>query len=402
MTAATFASDERYQQAQRLMQQGLWSDALELLRRLESDYPQEPTLPTLVHEIELKTMLEKEWSGRVQRRHFRVKTRRLLQITIAVLVIGVLAFGAVNLYRTTVKPLIDANVYTMQLERQLREGEKLLEEGQYQAAIEAFDKVLAAEPDNRTAISGKQQAEEALKVEQMYQEALAALNENAEQRAIALFDAITQVAPGYRDVETRLASLRNATSAQTAFKTAEEAFARGDYETAIAEYERLLKMNANYQQDVVTPHLVRSYVEAARALTAVRPEQPGVVAQAREYIRRARLLDPDDADALLESQLITAYLDAQDDIAAGLIDHAVNKLDSVYQVRPTYLGGLLAETLYDLYIELGDQALAGGERMLAFDFYAKAANITEVDPTKARLRMEGAGIGSPPTPTPTP
>jgi TolB protein len=74
----------------------------------------------------------------------------------------------------------------------------------------------------------------------------------------------------------------------------------------------------------------------------------------------------------------------------------------VYDERPAYLDGFIAEQMYLAYLELADEAIKAGERERAQDLLMAASTLDVADKTDSLLRLESLSVLLTPSPTPTP
>ena len=401
-TNALLMQDPQYQEALQHLQAGRWQEAIEALEALSQRYPDNRELEMQLQQARLKASLEQDWGQRVKGRRFAFSLKSVLLRLAAILLLVGLVYSGFTFYRQWYLPSREqAAVQAQELQLQ-QQGQEALARGDYEAAQAAFSRLLELAPDNEAALVGLAEAKRQAQLAADYEKAIAALNAGNTVEAMAWLRALEARAPGYRDVARRLQELESKQNLENLFAEAEEHYAAGRWAEAIATYEKLREQAMTYQQETVEEHLFQSYLAYGQALVSAPPANRETVIQAQEAFRQALSLRPREPQAKAEQELTYAYLTGLEYYDAGRWAEAISFWRSVYDRRPDYLGGYLAQQLYRAYLSLGDAYLALGERKEAFEQYEKASLLAVDDVSEAFLRMSGLAPELTPTATPTP
>jgi hypothetical protein len=292
------------------------------------------------------------------------------------------------------------NVITQARQLLLAEAQAALQADQFRVAIDLYRQFLAEEPGHLAAQKGLQEATVELELANQYEVGVQALQAQHVSQALAVLSDLEQKAPNYRDTQRLLAQIQATQEVDQHLARAETAYAAQQWPTAIQEYETLRQLDMLYAADIVTPHLAVAYTQAGQQLVAQRPNQAADLKLAQTYFQKALALSPDPSTQT-ESNLLTAYLAGVQALQPESAGQAITALEPVYQTRPAYLGGYLAEQLYAAYLLAGDQATASGDSQSALDYYEKAAALPVGDPQEALQRAQALALALV-TPTATP
>jgi len=401
-TNVPFVQEPRYHEALQHLQSGRWQEAQEELEALFHRYPDSGELKALLEQARFKASLDRDWGRRIKGRRFALSWRRVLPRLALVLLLAGLIYGGVNFYHQWYLPHRERLAVQAQELKLQQQGQEALARGDYEAAQAAFSRLLDISPDNEAALAGLAEAEWQAQLAADYEAAISALEAGDTAQALARLRALQARAPGYRDVARRLKELENAQDLERLFAEAEEHYAAGRWMEAIAAYEALRERNITYERERVEAHLFESYLAYGQALVSDPPAGSQTVAEALDAFRQALTLRPREPRAKEEEELAYAYLTGLKRYEAGEWAEAIPFLRSVYERRPDYLGGFLAQQLYRAYLALGDAYLVEGERTEAFQQYEMASSLAVEDASEALLRMSGLAPELTPTATPTP
>jgi TolB protein len=103
----------------------------------------------------------------------------------------------------------------------------------------------------------------------------------------------------------------------------------------------------------------------------------------------------------MEQRLVKLFLAGQERYQAGQWTGAIAQLRTVFDQRPDYLRGTVADMLYDAYIQTGDLYRDEEDCGLAYQRYGQAAALPVSDTAVAEARQEAVAFCVPPTDTPT-
>jgi outer membrane protein assembly factor BamD (BamD/ComL family) len=144
--------DPQYQQAATAFQTGQWQQAMPLLEELARQHPDDPRVTRMLADARFKSNMES---------HMRVRERRWI-IPWRAITLRLLMFGAVaamlllgwTLIQVRVLPLLN-NVQEERRELQLlTSGQQALAQGDFDAAAEYFERLLALVPEQPDALAG--------------------------------------------------------------------------------------------------------------------------------------------------------------------------------------------------------------------------------------------------------
>ena len=407
-TDVLFMQDPRYLEALQLLQSGQWQEAIDALQALSQRYPDSRELETLLEQARLKASLDADWGGRIKGRRLAFLPRRVLfRLALALLLVG-LVYVSFVFYRQWYVPNRErVAAQAQELELQQR-GQEALARGDYETAQAAFSSLLDVSSNDEAALAGLEEAERQAQLAADYEAALSAADAGDTAEAMALLRDLQARAPGYREVSRRLSELESTQGLGQLFAQAEEHYAASRWAEASSAYEALREQSFAYEQAAVEAHLFESYLAYGQALVNALPVRPQTIVDAQEAFRQALSLRPREPRATQEQELAYVYLLGLDYYEAGQWAEASAFLRSVYDRRPDYLGGFLAQQLYRVHLSIGDAHLALGEQMKAFEQYDTASLLAVDDVSEALLRMSGMAPGLTPTatatstPTPTP
>lgn len=166
-------------------------------------------------------------------------------------------------------------------------------------------------------------------------------------------------------------------------------------------FENLRIVDGSYEAETTKMHLSDAYLQAGIQNVTVRPEQGADIQLAQDYFRKVLRLSPGNDVAKVENELVTSYANGAQALTTQDSIQGVNLLKSVYQKRSQYLGGYLAEQLYQGYLRLGEQAQADGDYAKALEWYSFATVLQVQDVSEALARTNEVAILLTPTATPT-
>jgi TolB protein len=284
-------------------------------------------------------------------------------------------------------------------DEQLAAAQAALKENNLAAALDLFDQVLAADPKNVVAQSGYAEVWRRMQLADTYNTAVTTLDAGHFEQALSILTEIEETAPNYRDARQLIQQAQNMLRVRQLYLEAESAYTAQQWETAVQTYESLRKIDGVYASEVVVPHLAEAYRRLGQQIVARRPDQGADLDLARSYFDHALRIQPGEALAQQEADLLAQYNAAIAAYTAGDGPGMVALLEPLYAEHPAYLGGFMAEQLYAAYLQLGDEA-AVDDTAQASAWYDKAAGLQTVDASEAKLRSEA--LSTPPTPTATP
>lgn len=388
--------DHNYLAVLETMQQGRWGQATTLLHTLQARYPSVQTVEELLQEAAFRADIEINWTDKVKGRQgigLPVRTLKPIVggfILVVLLLVGVLYYGRTQ----RVNALFDQT-------EQLRQAEAALAVGQYREALDLFQQIITTNPTNAEARSGQSEALRQLQLATDYQNALDLIATHNDEQALALLTTLQSQAPGYRDVAKRLEEVKIKLGTRQRFTDAEFAFANGLWVTAITQYEELRRFSHQYETVTAEEHLAIAYLKAGQQLVAIYPNSTLALTQAQDYLQKAAQLDPGDVAINTEEQLLTTFRAGEQLVNQQQYEQGIKALYPIYETRPDYLGGYMADLLYHAYVGVAERSVEEMDWESARALYQRIIDLELDSKDLARQRIAELTLLLTPTPTPT-
>lgn len=370
-TGGHFTQDRDYLEVLRDMQQGQWERVVPMLRALQLRHPDAVELNELLQEATFRSSLESNWGDKVKGlQGFTLPVRPLLT-AIPILVIGILlVFGVIYYGR-----IQQVNALSDQQQELLAQAQSALAAGQYREALDLFDTVLAASPEHPEALKGQSETQRQMKLANDYQLALDRIKSGNYKQALELLLALQEAAPGYRDVAERIDEVKVNMGAPQLFADAEFAFGNGLWLSAIAQFEELRQLDEAYEAATTQEHLATSYLKAGQQMASVRPGDSTAPKQVQDYLQKAEQLNLSDAALGTEKKMLDAYINGERLINQSDYEQGAQYLFPIYEARPDYFGGYVAELLYRAYIGVADRYVQTQDLENALAAYQRAVDL---------------------------
>lgn len=394
-----FSQDRDYLEALRDMQQGQWERVVPMLRALQARYPQASELNDLLQEATFRSSLESNWGDKVKGLHGFTLPIRPILTAIPILVLGaLLVFGVIYYGR-----LQRVNALSDQQQQMLEQAQSALAAGQYREALDLFDAVLADSPEHAEALKGQSETKRQMKLANDYQLALDRIKAGNYKQALELLLALQKEAPGYRDVDKQIKEVKVNMGAPQLFADAEFAFSNSLWLSAIAQYEELRRLDEGYEAATAQEHLATAYLKAGQQMASVRPSDSTAPKQVQEYFRKAEQLNVDDEALTVEQKLLEAYLSGERLVNQNDYEQGAQYLFPIYEKRPEYFGGYVAELLYRAYIGVADRYVQSQDLERALAAYQRAVDLgLDSNGIAAKRVQELNQLLAPPPPPPAP
>ncbi len=381
------------------LQAGEWQEAIRCFQELARQHPGNPTVEDALEMALFKAGLEAQTEIKAKR--WAYPWQPLLFRSAVAVVVAVLLFQGFVLASRYVMPVIAEARQEKQLKMILAEGYAFLEAGNLDQAEANFRQVLSVKPEEGEALAGLNQVIEQRALLAAYRKAVALEEAEEYQAALEAYNDILVQAPGYRDVSDRIVAIQNRQQLDELFALAETYRKLNLDAKALDTYQQIQEISVHYKSDTVRERLFDLYLKLGRQILQQEPPAPEQMPLALDYFQKALSLEPANDQAILEHRLATLYLDGKEWYDAARWDDAVLRLRGVYDQRPDYLGGILAELLYDAYVRSGDQHRESGDVYFAYEQYRKAAALPVSDTALAEGRIAQILPSLTPTPTPT-
>lgn len=393
-----FRRDALFHEVLRQMQQGAWQQAIFLLETLKSQYPQAREVDALLQDAHLRVALEQSWGSKVQAKRSMVAPWRVVGRILAVGALFVLLFMGFRYFEQMQR------VYALNSERQalLEQAAAAMEDSRFEEALQLYGQLLLLDPTNTVAQQGQLEAQNQLGLAIEYSAGVDAMQNGNAAEAMQRFLAIQNKAPGYRDVAQLLEQLKGSLQVQEVFAAAESAYQNAEWDKAIAQYETLRSLDSNYEAATVADHLFAAYLAAGQALVKLSPEGGVDLNVAQDYFRKSLKLKVSEPTAKGESELLDSYFLGKQGADQGDVPTTIKHWLIIYQQRPQYLNGYIAQQLYLGYLELGKRSAQNNDYLAALDFFSQALNLQVADTSEAAQLVNQMTILLTPTATPEP
>lgn len=391
-----------YQDVETFINQGNWQGAKATLMELLTLYPDDGYLQDIASFVNTRSVLvESAQEIAPPRRSILARSLKFVVPAIVVVALVGLAIAALLVLRLWILPQATAQRQMARISQIRQDARAALTSGDYDRAILAYNEILDLLPGDSEAQNGLEQANQLRATASLYSEAIAQMEAHHWENALLLLQQVQAEQPGYRGVEERIAFVQEQQVLSDRFSQAEGLFKRGDYQRAIQEYEALQAMDYGFQRDTVQSHLFLSYLQLGLAEESAAGGDPQQLQAALEKFEKALALRPDDSQTKGESQLLRLYIAGLDEFEADNWSGAAANLSPVYEARPDFADGILAQRLYAAYVAWGDELLAEGQIEQALARYDGARLIKGVDATGLDQKIAMAE-GMLVTPTPAP
>ena len=356
------------------LQGGEWEEAVRCLSSLEEHYPHSVELRTLLEEARWKASLgEKAPLPKGIRPSFL--SHRLVRALLVANIIVYAGWGIFTIYNQRVRPGLERRREESYQANLLHEGQRELAEGDYEGAIQRFQEVLARSPGNRVAKAGMSKAQEMAALDALHEQGLDLIGAEQWDEALVLLEEVAWRESGYKDVEKEIAFVRHQITMANLFGEAEGLYQDSRWLEAAAKYEEIRAMDLSYQQRVVEDHLFDSYLNWGESRVALAGETLEPLQEATGLFEKALALRPLEPRVLAERSLAKACLEGSSLYEEGDWGGVIAELQGVYEVRPEYANGRVAQWLCRAQIARGDQYIEEGDYPSAQEAYKQAVEI---------------------------
>lgn len=451
-----YQQDPDYQAAMTHFQKGEWEAGLAALDAVISQYPTNRELQVLREEIDIKQQLDDDEVIDVQverkRRTLKIGVRLgILALVIIGVFWGVQTFSSWILNQwTNIQTGLLADFQNVELAMQYRDAQSYLLANQPRAAQDIYQAILEADPDFPGLDTLSADITTMLAYQSRYDQAVQSRADGDTLNALEQFQEIYNENPNFLDVAIQIQEIKGDLYLVDLFEQAETAYDSQDWELAATQYESIRAIAPNFQTALVDQRLIRSYMNLAASILESEQESPEALQRAESYFRKvmvlnprdaaliaeqnrlkdqfknrlfdvylqaardavvgqedslkalgiarsyynnALLLKPNDPTASLELKMAQAYLKAQVDFEAGLVNPAIQNLEIIYKSYPSYANGTALQILYECYMTRGDAYSATGELESALADFQKAAEVaSQIETSVLKLYLAKVNI----------
>ncbi len=394
-----------YERARAQMEAGDWAGALTSLRMLRASFPFDPDLERLQAVIETQladsNSLSEGDTGTSDASVGRRRWLRLLGVLLALLLGGGLLLAMKVAYGQLVEVPTPVVEHQAEVEQARQTVRLALSSGDCRWAEEAYRDLLRYAPEDRVLEMGLARCKERLALDALYAEGVAALNAGDWQAARMAFETLAQQAPGYRDLTDQESRLEHRQQIEEWWSEAQSACQAEDWQTCVAHLQAVQQGDVHFRRDEVEALLHDAALEAGRELVMRSGQDRDLLAQASAYFELALRQEPASQEALLEWKLAGGYARALGLVEQQDWEAAAEELASLYEIRPGYAGGQLAQLLYHAWFQLGQGLAAQGDSLGALAAYRRAIEVEGVDTRQAQTAFELLEAMLTPLPTPS-
>lgn len=406
ISSSTYSArqDPEFRQAMEYFHRGRWKQAIALLQPLHQRHPHDAAIAQALQEAEFKLKLDA--TAKVRAKRWIIPWRRITLAVGFVAAALVLVYAGSAILRQGIRPMLAQAAEQRSQARMLADAGAFLAAGDLDAAERLYAELLAvlpagapqrAEIDAALALIADERT-----LATAYDAALASEEAGEHASALQAYTELQLARPGYRDISQHITRLRRYQEIDALLTEADTLQQLAMPDLAAQRYEQARTLDLSYRSGEVTPALVALYDRLARRIVEADPAQPNRLEEAVALWNKALDLDGHNKPILEERRIARFFLEGKTFAAQANWSYAVNRFQSIFDERPTYLGGAVALPLYDAYLASGDGYRDAGDCTLAYDQYARAARLPVADPAVALARMSQAQPCLTPTPTPAP
>jgi tetratricopeptide (TPR) repeat protein len=442
-TTIPIMNDPIFDDAMTSFQNGDWDQGFDLLDALVEQYPAMTQLLDFRQEMLIRSRLD-EYERTEKRRDFVRKIIYWGgRVAAIVVVLSLLGWG-VSLYSSQLQDQVDdirQSVYQegqkLTLKVKFIDAQNYLGAGRSEDALALLNEIEQEDPNYPGLAELQADVIQKVEFEKQYQAAIDLLESGDAAAALSAFQSIQDQQPGYKDVPMLIQEIESNLILDQLFSQAEDAYADEDWDNAILWYENLRTESPKFNSELVEERLIDSYVNSAvlalddespssdalisadryfRKALALRPMNPDILAAQDEalaefkeklfmsYLEKARetLVDnedslealkiassyydlaleikPGDLDVILERELASSYLNAQNSFLLSDWDAVIDNLEIVIERDKDYANGTARQTLYESYMQRGRRLITNGEYEGAIEDFQRASEIADDSP----------------------
>lgn len=393
-----------YQRGMAHYQRREWQAALHCFTRLRELEPERPGIEELLDELSWFLQLEEVGEERVappgeaEVSRARERPRRRL-VWLALPLAILLLMGLYFLPRSGLLSLENQR-FQAQVQELRNKGEARLAAGDYEGAIEAFEKLVALVPDDQGAQMGLAHARRLRDLAEQYAQAKAAIEKEDWEEARAHLQAILAINAAYADAQELLAFVQRQQRLLSLYNEGVHRYDQADWQGALEKFEEVRALDPSYRAEAIMEYLFICYLNDGQTRLTSAGDSVEAVRLAAQRFGSALSIHPKNKQAAEERRLVSLYLEGLTAYRRQDWLQAQTWLEAVYDVRPDYAGGYLAKMLCDVHLKLGDQQRDGLNYEAALAHYRAALALEGVDCSAAEAGKQAVLLALA-TPTPT-
>ncbi len=359
---------------------GRWNQAFESFQLLQGVYPDNTELKDLIDQVHMRATMVR-FQPKSSPRDTRRSARRLILAIFILIITAAVIYVAYELW---INPVFIQELRVRQITSLRNNADEAIAAGNYTQARQNLEELLSILPEDLDTIEALDRIARVERLSILYSEARGLMEAGNWDQAAEVLIELQGLDAQYRDLPQLLQVVQESQILDEQFQAAEEAFANEDWAAAISQYEALHEASLSFKFEEIQARLFDSHLRYGQILLEAAGNDPATVTKGLEQISAALKLKPIDDQALSERQLAENYLAA---INSGERDEVIELLQAVYDRRPAYAGGAVAQLLYTRLIERADSALAAGDQAASIADYQLAVELPIEDISKAQERL---------------
>ncbi len=448
---ASYDQDPQFNRTLTAFQGADWESGLKQLEELIQKYPLAHDLHTLRQEMQLRARIDADEITENQMLRREQFLRLGLRAAMAIAIVSLMFFGVRQYSRFLTGQLdrtrsaVQSEIAAIELSVKFRNGQNLLQAGRAEEALVLFEEIAEEDPELPDLQLFMEEAGNLISLDQRYADAVGELDAGNVDTALSLLESLEEDLPDYKDVSLLIEDVEREKILAEWMDDGTTAFEEQRWGDAILAFENIRIIDPKYEIELIEEQLFNSYIKAAaheiatsgetvdglesastffqKALT-LRPTDRQVLQEwdtARETVReklveryisagvealteqssslaaqeiaefyfgKALELKPDDEEIQLQFGLANRYLTAQNNFSLENWDLVVADLEFIYAEDSEYARGATRQTLYDAYIQSGNEALSVGAYEQAIALFRRAMELAEDSPEPTLLRYE--------------
>lgn len=445
-----YLSDDIYADLLTSMQEGDWEGAIKKVAILQSKYDN-PKIDTIYEEIKLRLSIDSEEIDEtisLKKEKDKTTARSITLLVIGIIA----AYFAIIFISTVIEERIliteeAANIANIEkdIKLSIENAEKYLAVGLYEDAIPYLEYIISKNPDEPQLKLLQAEVDKQISLSDKYLQAMDLItNEDIEGALEVLYD-IQSENSFYKDVDYQINTLERQFMLFGQIDAGNSYYNTGDWDKAIIAYETFLGFNPNFEEENIKNKLFDSYIyvieeilsrenlslnelEEAESLyrksVSLRPQDADTIDQratiynsivdllvdkyiflaretlvdapdslknisdARSYLSKALIINPNSASLHLEFTILDKYLRGVASFNSNLYDEAIISISYVYDADHGYANNTAGQILYESYIAKGKFWAAVGDYLSALENFQQAFVISNQYPEKNLMSFE--------------
>jgi tetratricopeptide (TPR) repeat protein len=376
-----------------------WEQAIALFSQLAADYPGDEELQRILADLRLKASLSREQATRSRLAGLR-PGRRFLLVFGTVVLLALLLGVSFAVYTQWIVPTRALQAEAAHLRDLHALARAHLAAGEYEEAADLYEEILVVAPDDPVAVEGLSRVAELQELADAYDRALILTQEERWDEALEAWQAILAADPNFRDVKYWTEFVEEQTVIGSLFLDARTRYESEDWSGAIQALEELRAEDAEYRREEVESLLLDSLVNLAEQTLTNASNPADAQSQVMDLFDKAMQVRPDDEYLQTQRAMAEAYAQGFALLQEGDWEGAIEELQFSNDQDVGFAGGRAVELLYEAYMGCGDEQAEAGNLQEAVACYQSASNLPAEDTSQAAARYAALLPSLTATPTP--